>query len=200
MEVKSNKINQRFRSFLPVVIDIETGGTNPETDALLEIAAIIIEMDQDGKLLPTKLINDHIIPFRGANIDSKALEVNQIDPDHPFRFAISEKEALSKLFTIISKYVQKNDCQKGVLVGHNAWFDLYFLKVASKRNNLEMPLHEFTSLDTATLSAACFGQTVLAKALTAAKISFDHKEAHSAIYDAKKTAELFCKIINEKIT
>jgi len=41
---------KRFRGFLPVVVDVETGGFNSRTDALLEIAAVILEMDAQGNL------------------------------------------------------------------------------------------------------------------------------------------------------
>jgi len=39
------KINERIRGYLPVVIDIETGGFNDKTDAMLEICAIVIGID-----------------------------------------------------------------------------------------------------------------------------------------------------------
>jgi ribonuclease T len=40
------------------------------------------------------------------------------------------------------------------------------------------------------------GQTVLAKACQAAGIAFDGQQAHSALYDTERTAELFCFIVN----
>lgn len=193
----TTKIHEKFRSFLPIVIDIETGGIDPEKDALLELAAIIVLTDHVGNLVPQNNVNAyHILPFEGANINPKALEINQIDPYHPFRFAITEKELLIDLSKIINHALEVYKCKIGVLVGHNAWFDLSFLKSAMRRTNIKLQLHDFTTLDTATLSAATYGQTALAKALAAAKIPFNQKESHSAIYDAQKTAELFCKIIN----
>ena len=42
-------IAQRFRGFLPVVVDVETGGFNEQTDALLQIAAVIVDRDDSGK-------------------------------------------------------------------------------------------------------------------------------------------------------
>ncbi|HAV68246.1 MAG TPA: ribonuclease T, partial [Alcanivorax sp.] len=35
----------RFRGFLPVVVDVETGGFDARNDALLEIAAVLLDMD-----------------------------------------------------------------------------------------------------------------------------------------------------------
>jgi len=190
------KINQRFRGFLPVVVDIETAGINPTENALLEIAAVIIEMDENGTFIPAECIFEHILPFEGAALDQKSLEFNKIDPFQPLRFAIEEKLALQNIFTKINQAIKKLNCQRAVLVGHNAWFDLLFLKAAVNRTKICSPFHAFTCFDTATLSGLVYGQTVLSKAIQAAKISFDTNEAHSAIYDATKTAELFCKILN----
>ena len=50
--------------------------------------------------------------------------------------------------------------------------------------------------DTATLAGLAVGHTVLARACALADIPFDNNEAHSADYDATKTAELFCLIVN----
>jgi ribonuclease T len=191
-------LTNRFRHFLPVIIDVETGGFNAEQDALLEFAAITVTMDEQGDLYPDKEIAHHIVPFDGANLDAKALEFNKIDPFHPFRFAISETEALTDLFTQVTESMKSHHCQRAVLVGHNAWFDLAFLNAAVKRNQLAKlnPFHAFTSFDTATLSALAYGQTVLAKALSAAKIDYVAAQAHTALQDVRWTAELFCRIVN----
>ena len=61
-------LHTRFRGFLPVVVDVETGGFNFKNDALLEIAAIIIAQDDKGRLYPEPVISTHVIPFEGANI------------------------------------------------------------------------------------------------------------------------------------
>ncbi len=189
-------IENRFRKFLPVVIDVETAGLNPAKDALLELACVFIKME-DGLLIPSKTLHQHILPFEGANLDPASLKFNNIDPFHPFRFAVAEQESLQELFSIIKKEVKLAKCQRAVLVGHNAWFDLAFINAAAKRTKLKSPLHGFTSFDTATLGAAVYKHTVLAQLLFEAKIPFDPDKAHSALYDAKVTAELFCKIINQ---
>jgi ribonuclease T len=51
------RMARRFRGFLPVVVDVETGGFNSRTDALLEIAAVLIDMDDDGQLYPGEPIS-----------------------------------------------------------------------------------------------------------------------------------------------
>lgn len=186
----------RFRGFLPVVVDVETTGIDPCKNALLEISTVLINMDEQGSFSRGSTFFEHVTPFEGAVLDPKSLEFNQIDPFQPLRFAISEKEALEKLFTPIQRALDRNRCQRAVLVGHNAWFDLLFIKEAVARTGIQMPFHAFTCFDTATLAGFMYGQTVLAKAVKAAGFAFDPNQAHSAIYDAEKTADLFCVMLN----
>ena len=191
-------ISQRFRGYYPVVIDVETGGLEAKTDALLELAAVTINCTPDGKFVPYEKVHAHIKPFEGASLYPASLAVNGIDPYHPFRFAIEEKDALTKMFKFLRVKQQKAHCHRCVLVGHNAWFDLSFMNAAIKRTKVKKnPFHAFTCFDTATLSGLVYGQTVLAQAMKAANITFDISESHSAIYDAEKTAELFCHIVNQ---
>lgn len=188
---------RRFRGFLPVVVDVECGGFNPNTDALLEIAAVLIEIQGDGSLLPGESWRYHVQPFPGANLEPASLAVTGIDPFHPLRPAIPEKEALTRLFKEIRRAMKDNDCTRAILVGHNAYFDLNFINAAIARADIKRnPFHPFSSFDTATLAGVAYGQTVLGKALQAAGIEWDSGAAHSAAYDAQKTAELFCKICN----
>jgi ribonuclease T len=193
------KIAQRFRGYLPVVVDVETGGLNPATDALLEFAAVTINCDESGMFYPAETFQHHIEPFTGGNLNPDSLAINKIDPHHPFRFAVTEEAGLNEIFVKLQKIQKQAGCNRCVLVGHNAWFDLAFLNAAVLRSNIKRnPFHAFTSFDTATLSAIAYGHTVLAEALKRAEIPFDNDEHHSAIYDAQQTAELFCKIINQR--
>jgi len=188
---------RRFRGFLPVVVDVETAGFNPQTDALLEIAAVVLKMDEDGMLERHATHAYHVEPFPGANLEKAALEFNGIDPHHPFREALPEQAALSRLFQPIQRELKDTQCTRAILVGHNAFFDLGFLNAAVARTGVKKnPFHSFSSFDTATLAGLAFGQTVLARAVQAAGMEWDSDEAHSAIYDAERTADLFCQIIN----
>jgi len=190
-------MKHRFRGFFPVIVDVETGGFNAQTDALLEIAAVTLKFDEQGNLHTDKELHFNVEPFDGANIEEAALEFTGIDPTNPLRFAVSESIALKELFSAIRTAQKEVECQRSVLVGHNASFDVGFVQAAANRVNAKRnPFHPFTNFDTATLSGLALGQTVLAKACEAAKIKFDGNEAHSALYDAKKTAELFCFIVN----
>lgn len=191
------EISKRFRGFLPVVVDVETAGFNPETDALLEICACIIQQEDDGSLFKGSPINYHLLPFEGANLDPKALAFNGIDPYHPFRDALPEREGLRAFFTPIRHAVKASGCKRAILVGHNAAFDLSFINAAAVRTKYKRnPFHPFSTFDTVSLSALMYGQTVLARSAIAAGLDWDPDEAHSAVYDTEKTADLFCTICN----
>lgn len=188
---------RRFRGFLPVVIDVETGGFHSSTDALLEIAAVLIEMDPDGTLKRGVTHSYHVKPFEGARLDPAALTITGIDPFHPLRPALPERDALGRVFRAIRRAVHGYNCRRAILVGHNAAFDLGFLNAAIVRAEVKRnPFHPFSCFDTATLAGAALGQTVLAKALAVAGLEWDQSSAHSAVYDAERTAEIFCLICN----
>jgi ribonuclease T len=192
-----NVIRKRFDGFLPVVIDVETGGGNSQKDALLEIAVRLVDYNDEGLLAPQQSFACHVIPFEGSRLQPEAMAVNKIDPYHPFRFAIPESQAIEQLFEFVAKAVEDTHCRRAILVGHNAHFDLGFIQAAAKRcKTKNNPFHTYTVFDTATLGGLVYEKTVLAKVCRAAKIKFNAHEAHSAIYDTDRTAELFCKIIN----
>ena len=190
---------QRFRGYFPIVIDVETAGFNAQTDALLEIAASVLKMDNESGILSIdETIQFNIEPFEGANLEKKALEFTGIDPTNPLRGAVDEDEALKEIFKLVRKKMKAAGCQRAVMVAHNAAFDLGFLNAAVERCNIKRsPFHPFVSFDTTTLSGLALGQTVLAKACEAANIDFSNNEAHTALYDTEKTAELFCYIVNK---
>ncbi len=190
-------ISERFRGYLPVVVDVETAGFNPKRDALLEVAVVLLRMNARDQWEPDETHACHVLPFPGANLDKSALEFTGIDPYHPFRFAVNEDEALKTLFAPIRRTVKHNRCTRAILVGHNPSFDLSFINAAANRSNIKRnPFHPFSTFDTATLGGLAYGQTVLSRAVQAAGMEWDNNQAHSAIYDAERTAELFCQIVN----
>jgi ribonuclease T len=201
MEIHNNstttRMAERFRGFLPVVVDVETGGFDAEHDALLEIAAVPLGMDAEGylQLLPT--VSTHVEPFPGANLDPRSLEITGIDPYNPLRGALAERLALDHIFQTVRQAVGAAGCQRAILVGHNAAFDLGFLNMAVRRcGHKRNPFHPFSCFDTVSLGGLAYGQTVLSKAVLAAGHTFDGSEAHSAVYDAERTAQLFCTVVN----
>lgn len=188
---------RRFRGFMPVVIDVECGGFNAQTDAILEIAAVLLGFNEHGHLIRESTHFYRVVPFPGLKLEEAALKFTGIDPHHPFRIAHPEPEVFRDMFQHIRAKMKTEECKRAILVGHNAHFDHGFVRAAAERHNLKRnPFHPFSSLDTASMSALCFGQTVLARACDAAGLGFEPAEAHSARYDAEKTADLFCHMIN----
>jgi len=191
------RMAERFRGFLPVVVDVETGGFDAEHDALLEIAAIPLSMDESGFMARQPVVSTHVEPFPGANLDPRSLEITGIDPDNPLRGAVPERQALDHIFHVVREAVREAGCQRAILVGHNAAFDLGFLNQAVRRcGHKRNPFHPFSCFDTVSFGGLAYGQTVLSKAVLAAGLPFDSREAHSAVYDAERTADLFCSVVN----
>lgn len=192
------RIKDRFRGFLPVVVDVETAGFDPNKNALIEIAVVTLKMNGYGKLERDQTIQVNVLPFRNSVLDPGALKfIGVEDPSHPFRMAVPEAEALKKCFNPIQEKLKETDCTRAILVGHNAFFDLSFVKAAAERCNIKSPFHHFSTFDTVSLAGLVYGQTVLAKAVKQAGFDWDNDQAHSAKYDTEKTADLFCQIVNQ---
>lgn len=192
-----NSLNARFRGFYPVVIDVETAGFDAKTNALLEIAAVTLKMDDRGWLVADQSLQFNIEPFPGSILEPDALAFNGIDPKNPLRGAVSEYQALHDIFKMVRKGIKDHSCNRAIIVAHNATFDHGFVMAAAERTGIKRnPFHPFATFDTAALSGLVLGQTVLVKACLAAKIEFDSAQAHSALYDTVKTSELFCELVN----
>lgn len=190
-------ISQRFRGFLPVVVDVETGGFDQKKDALLEVAAVFVNYNAEGKLVPIDTLHYHVRPFDGANIDPMSLKITGIDPFHPLRPALDEKKVADRLFGAIRDYQKQQNCTRTILVGHNAQFDLGFINALAERTDYQRnPFHPFSALDTVSLGALAYGQTVLARIAQLAGFDYDSEKAHGAKYDTELTANIFCQIVN----
>jgi ribonuclease T len=197
MILDRNVVARRFRGFLPVVVDVETGGFDAKRDALLEMAAVFLDWSSETGWQRTQTIAYHIEPFAGANLEEASLQFNKIDPFHPFRMAVPELKAVTDIFQSVRDAVAEHGCTRAILVGHNPAFDLAFVKAAAQRLKIKKnPFHQFSTFDTAAIAGVALGQTVLSRAVEAAEIAWDQDEAHSAVYDAEKTADLFCNIVN----
>jgi len=192
-------MSRRFRGYYPVVVDVETGGFDEKKDALLEIGAVTLKIDEHGMMSPNNEYHCHVNPFEGANMDPASLEVNGIDPHHPFRVAAAKDEetGVRELFKFIQKEMKQHKCKRAIMIGHNTVLDRNFIFSAAERCKISRnPFHPFSMFDTVSLAGLAYGQTVLSRAAQAAGLDWDSNEAHSALYDASQTAKLFCTIVN----
>ncbi|MDO4434906.1 MAG: ribonuclease T [Cardiobacteriaceae bacterium] len=194
----SDLMEKRFRGFMPVVVDVETGGFEAKKHALLEVAAVLLDFNEAGLLERKETLHYHVLPFEGALLDPESLKVNGIsDPFHPLRLAFDERVVAERLFGDIRKHQKQLNCTRSILVGHNAGFDLSFINAMVERIKYKHnPFHPFSTFDTVTLGALAYGQTVLARIAKLAGLDYDGEQAHGAKYDAELTADLFCQIIN----
>ncbi len=194
----SKRMAERFRGFYPVVVDLETAGFNSQENALLEVGACLLRLDEDGILHPGEVLDYHIRPFEGAVINEKSCRFINVDPYDPARQAEAEAPALRDFFKRVTSEMKLAHCRRAVMVAHNAAFDQGFLNAAVERNHLRnrCPFHPFSTFDTSALSGIFLGHTVLANACALAGIEYDNAQAHGARYDAEVTAKLFCAIAN----
>ncbi|NCF33130.1 MAG: ribonuclease T [Proteobacteria bacterium] len=190
------ELSERFRGYLPVVLDLETGGFDHQANPILELACSFLQM-QDDRLLIKGQESWNVEPVEGLVIEPASLKVTGIDLEDPSRDAMDEETVLREFFSLVRSEMKLHGCHRAILVAHNASFDRGFLNTACNRWAIKRnPFHPFTTLDTATLGALAYGHTVLREACRRADIEFSEARAHGAAYDADRTAELFCHIVN----
>ena len=187
----------RFRGYLPVVVDLETGGFDAQSNPLLELACVMLDW-QDNQLVAVDQHAWCVAPFAGSSADPASLKVTGIDLEDPNRRGLEEHEVVREFFGRVRTMMKAKQCTRAILVAHNAAFDHNFLNAAVSRCEIKRsPFHPFSTIDTASLAAVAYGHTVLSEACRRAGIDFNNKHAHRAAYDATCTAQLFCKIVNE---
>ncbi len=189
-------IKDRFRGYLPVILDVETGGFDSKINPILELACTFVTMDSNQLQIDSEFYWP-VSPFPGAIIESSSLKVTGIDPDDPKRDQSEEKLAINDFFKLVRKKIKSEGCSRAILVAHNASFDQGFIQSACTRCQIKRnPFHPFSTIDTAALAAVAYGHTVLSESCVRAGLEFEESKAHNAAYDANRTAELFCKIVN----
>ncbi|STP19815.1 ribonuclease T [Escherichia coli] len=97
----------RFRGFYPVVIDVETAGFNAKTDALLEIAAITLKMDEQGWLMPDTTLHFHVEPFVGANLQPEALPSTALTQTIPIAARSASTRRCTKFLKLYVKVLKR---------------------------------------------------------------------------------------------
>ena len=191
------KMKDRFRGYLPVILDLETGGFDSGCNPILELACAFVGMESN-QLQICEEFCWAVSPFSGAIVEESSLKITGIDLDDPDRIQLEEKAAINSLFKLIRKRIKSEECTRAILVAHNASFDQGFLHAACDRSGIKRnPFHPFSTIDTVSLAAIAFGHTVLSESCNRAGLEFDQSKAHQAAYDANRTAALFCKIVNE---
>ncbi|XNN30043.1 exonuclease domain-containing protein [Escherichia coli] len=89
------------------MIDVETAGFNAKTDALLEIAAITLKMDEQGWLMPDTTLHFHVEPFVGANLQREALAFNGITRTIPIAARSANTRRCTKFLKLYVKVLKR---------------------------------------------------------------------------------------------
>lgn len=190
------EMRARFRGFVPVVVDLETGGFESARHAVLEIAALTLDFEEERLVIASRH-RWEVEPHPDTVVEDASLKVTGIDLADPNRSAVAEGAAIRELFRTVRREIKRLGCQRAILTGHNAHFDHAFIHAAAGRNGVKRsPFHPFSVVDTVGLAAVAYGHTVLSEACSRAGIVYHSERAHAAAYDAEVTAKLFCAVVN----
>lgn len=183
-----------------LVIDTETGGTDPATHSLLSLAVVVWS---DGEVAASTEI---LIAETPLVVTPGALEINRIDLVEHCKRAVSPALAMETLLSFLrSNFVEELAAGRGgvTLAGHNVHFDIGFLKRLCAQTGASFEkLFSHRALDTAGLLRFLMLAGVLPVSSASSTEAFRHfgipiddTERHTALGDARATARLISKLI-----
>lgn len=190
-------LKKHCRGFIPIAIDLETSGSDPNKHGILEIAAIFPSFSEEGIQIH-EVFHRHVYLEDGDLIDPAATLIHRIPIEHPFRYAISVEQMLQEFSEMVRMHCDRWCARRGIMVGHNPAFDMSFLNKACEKYGIDMNLHLYTFIDTASMGLMRHRETVLAKLCYREGLGFSQNDAHSALYDAHMTARLFWSFMGMK--
>lgn len=157
-----------------IVFDLETTGLSPSSDEIIEIGAVKV---QNGKIIDT--FSEFVHP--GREIPSHITELTGISD-----CMVQDAEEISKILPRFMKFAGN-----GILVAHNASFDMSFLREACRKQKIEI---QNTVLDTLELSRAMFPELNKHKLNIVAKhLGVSLENHHRACDDAAAAAGILIK-------
>ena len=160
-------------------LDVETTGTLPFTDQIVEIAAVRF-VDGVVKESFVTLVNP------GTSMPEEASRVNNITDD-----MLKNQPKIEEVLEGFSQF-----CGESVLVAHNAPFDFQFLSVALEKNSCFPPTGRM--LDTYSLSKKVFTGLSNYKLSTVAEyLKIPSKQFHRAQQDAYVCGKVFQNILEK---
>ncbi|WP_326909158.1 PolC-type DNA polymerase III [Sedimentibacter sp. MB31-C6] len=162
-----------------VVFDLETTGLNPKKDDIIEIGAVKV---RNRKIIDSFSTFVHI----DRSIPAKIIELTSITDD----MLIGQPD-ITKALSDFFEFVGEN----GVLVAHNANFDVSFIKEKSI-NHLNIN-YDPSVIDTLELSKALMKEVKNHKLNTLTKkLGIKLENHHRAVDDAQATGFLFINLLN----
>lgn len=185
------------------VLDTETGGLDPESDSLMEVAGVVI---QNGRVVAK--YSSLVKPNDGKVVcNDFARKIHQISDEMVLTKGKSPAQIANDLAQISNKYF---DGKPMIICGHNVHFDVNFVKKMFKNANVENLSYDkvFSRnvLDTATMALILktanrlpFERTSLDNILKFYNINAPEKERHTALGDALMTAKAFVLLYNDLV-
>jgi DNA polymerase III epsilon subunit-like protein len=172
-----------------LVVDTETGGLNPETDALLSVG--LVDWCDGAVRRQTEILVD----AEGLRCDPKALAVNGIDLDVHHAYSVPRAYAAKQI---------QDFCRpmgRPILAGHNVQFDIGFIRRLFTPETLRMT---FSHRVMDTLQVLLFlGHAGLVpleiakldQAMAHFGLTMPPSTRHTALGDALVTAELYTRLL-----
>jgi DNA polymerase III epsilon subunit-like protein len=179
-----------------LVIDTETGGTDPSRHSLLSLAAVVWV---NGRIHDQIELFVHEEPIVA---DLEALRINRLDPVWLRENGLAPRRVTQEIELFIGRNYSLG--QKVVLAGHNVAFDVGFLKRLYGLASCDFSARfSHRTFDTATVLRylRLVGLIQLAESDSEAAFRYFHVEPpsdkrHSALGDALATAQLITRLID----
>ena len=158
------------------VVDFETTGLDPETDRILQVAAVVV--DATGTVVES--FDTIVRPQNPEEFENGAEHVNRISEEQ-VRGGMPLREALERVWSM---------SRGRWFTAHNAQFDIGFLHAESRRVGIEETLDSW--IDTLALARRVDTEKQRRHSLTALceYYGIEREQAHEALSDATATAEL----------
>lgn len=165
------------------VVDCETTGVNPQTDRILQVAAVIV--NGTGKVVDE--FHTVVRPESPEEYEHGAEHIHGISQEQ-VRNGMPLREALERLWDI---------SDGNVFTAHNARFDISFLRAESERVGIAPRVD--SHIDTLALARRIDAEKSRRHSLDALceHYGIERERAHDAKADATATAELLIHLMND---
>ena len=162
-----------------IFLDTETGGTRPETDALLEVGIVVT----DESLVTLEEYTALIMPLPSLAIDASALAINGLKPGmFTGADAKEEPKVVGDLVALVGRH---SGGRVPKLFGWNISFDEAFLRALFARQNQPWPLR-YRTYDVQAMWAWWSGWTFPGLGQVV-ELLWHRRQEHRALGDARDT-------------
>lgn len=165
------------------VVDCETTGVNPETDRILQLAAIVV--NGEGEIVEE--FETVVKPESPSDYNHGAEHIHGISAEQVSQ-GMPLRQALERLWDI---------SEGNLFTAHNARFDINFIHAESKRVGLEKQVDRY--IDTLALSRRTDTEKERKHSLDALceHYGIERERAHEAKADATATAQLLIHLMRD---